>query len=369
MVAVAQTIRHTWRRILPALVTLVFYFGLLVYPLMRMLGLAFPDWRPGTWELLCIMLGPLAGRLSYEFVPSLTTRWLAAIALTWLGVCFVSFNLVVVWELVNGIYPLPRQPSGQALLALTALISVGGFVNAQLIRINHIAITAPQQQSGYRRIAHISDVHVGSRSGRLLKRIVRKTNAAKPDCIMITGDLVDFRDVSQTELQPLQGLEAPTYFVIGNHERYVDLEAICARLQSLGIRVLRNESIDVEGMQLVGIDDAEAKTQVGDELRRIPAMSERFRVLLYHRPDGSQEAADWGAHLMLCGHTHHGQIVPFNYAVRRVFPQIRGLYPVQGMNLYVSPGTGTWGPIMRLGSRSEIGMIELTDGDTSCPTN
>ena len=96
--------------------------------------------------------------------------------------------------------------------------------------------------------------------------------------------------------------------------------------------------------------------------RRLEALKpdpEALPVLLYHRPDGARDAAAWGARLMLCGHTHNGQIVPFNQVVRRVFPLIQGRYQVDGMTLYVSPGTGTWGPVLRLGSRCEITRLRL----------
>ena len=105
---------------------------------------------------------------------------------------------------------------------------------------------------------------------------------------------------------------------------------------------------------------ADARNQVAREISRLEPLPDRYRVLLYHRPDGAEDAASWGAHLMLCGHTHNGQIVPFNYVVRRVFERICGRYEIDGLVLYVSPGTGTWGPVLRLGSRSEIGMIHLT---------
>ncbi len=359
MEAVAQTLRQTWQRMLPALVVSVFYFGVLVYPLLRMLTAAFPTWQPDTGELLVIMVGPLVARMAYELAPSPATRWLSALSLTWLGVCFISFNLVLLWEVVNALLSLPRQASGFALLAATTVLSVAGFVNAQLIRIKPVSIDAQGHPLSNRRIAQISDVHVGSRSGRLLRRVVRKVNNAQPNLVVITGDLIDFRNISEQELAALQQLAAPAFFVIGNHERYVDLEAICERLTRLNIRVLRNESLDLGDIQLVGIDDAESKTQVRNTLPRISPHPDRYKVVLYHRPDGAEDAARWGANLMLCGHTHHGQIVPFNFVVRRVFPKISGLYRVGDLQLYVSPGTGTWGPILRLGSRSEIGIMEL----------
>jgi predicted MPP superfamily phosphohydrolase len=191
--------------------------------------------------------------------------------------------------------------------------------------------------------------------------LVRHVNRENPDHILITGDLVDFENISSTELGALADLKAPAWFIIGNHERYVDLEAICERLRGLGITVIRNSTVNIGEIQLIGIDDAEPKTQVGNVLKNMEAEPDAFRILLYHRPDGAEDAAAWGAHLMLCGHTHNGQIVPFNFIVRRVFPRIQGLFDVHGMHLYVSPGTGTWGPVLRLGSRSEIGMITLVD--------
>jgi len=217
----------------------------------------------------------------------------------------------------------------------------------------------PEELDGFS-LVQLSDVHIGNTIGRdFVENMVKRANAANGDAIVITGDLIDFRDISESELTPLGNFEAPAYFIIGNHERYVDLTEICQRLTNLGIRVLRNESVDLGDIQLIGIDDAESKRQVASVLRSIQVQPDRFRVLLYHRPDGAADAARWGAHLMLCGHTHHGQIMPFNFVVQRIFPQIRGLYEVEGLSLYVSPGTGTWGPILRLGSRSEIGMIEL----------
>ena len=359
MEAATPTLTQVWRRVAPVIVVSVFYFGVLVYPVLRILGLAFPTWQPGTLALLAIMVGPLAGRLGYEFAPSLATRWLSALTLTWLGVCFLAFTLVFTWELLNLIFDLPGQASGLALLGLTTLAGAAGFINAQRIAITTVDIDAPGI-SRPKCIAQISDVHVGSRSGRFLARVVKRTNKLSADYVFITGDLVDFSDVSENELASLANLEAPAYFIIGNHERYVDCEAICQRLRNLGITVLRNAALELDELQLIGIDDAEPKTQVGKVLPSFVPTPDKFRILLYHRPDGANDAAAWGAHLMLCGHTHAGQIVPFNFLVRRVFPRIKGLYHIDTLQLYVSPGTGTWGPVLRLGSRSEISMIRLS---------
>jgi uncharacterized protein len=350
--------RRAYRRLAPAAVATLIYYGVLVYPVLRMLGLSFPNWQPGTLDLLAIMVLPAAGRLACEWLPRRPARALSAVVMTWLGICFIGFCVVLPWELVTLIVPLPERASGVGLLTVTGALAVLGFLNAQRLHVEPVQIEAPAALQGLT-LAQISDVHVGSRSGRFLRRVVRATNAARPDYVLITGDLVDFADIDSRILAPLQELDAPAYFIIGNHERYVDCDAICRRLEGLGVHVLRNRGLRVGPMQLLGIDDAEPKNQVRNVIERLAPDPDAFRILLYHRPDGAEDAAAWGAHLMLCGHTHNGQIVPFNYLVRRVFPRIRGLYRIGPMQLYVSPGTGTWGPVLRLGSRCEITLHRL----------
>ena len=350
---------RNFRNIVPLVVVGTFYFGVLMYPVLRIAGLTFPDWQPGTPTLLVILVGPLAGRFSYEWLPNPLTRALSAGALTWLGFSFIAFMFLVPWEFANLIHALPQEASGWGLLAATGLVGAGGFLNTQLLAVRTIEVRAPQLVRNIN-IVQISDVHVGSRSSRFLARVVKRINKLSADYVFITGDLIDGRNISERELSALANLEAPTYYIIGNHERYVDLEAICTRLRNLGVHVLRNESHTLGDIQLVGIDDAESKTQVRTVLPTMDAMPDKFRILLYHRPDGVREAAAWGVHLMLCGHTHHGQIFPVNYLVKRFFPRFRGSYREDDLLLYISPGTGTWGPMLRLGSRSEISMIRLS---------
>jgi hypothetical protein len=334
------------------------YFGVLVYPAVRILTLAFPGWYPGTLELAVLMAGPAAGRLICEKLPGRASRFVSGLIMTWLGVCFIGFCLVLPWELAAIVLPLPSQASGLVLLGAVLALTALGFGNAQLIHIRTVDIAAPAAVRGLT-LVQLTDVHVGSRSGAFLRRAVHAANRAAPDYVLITGDLVDFRHIGSNVLAPLAELNAPAFFIIGNHERYVDCDAICGRLEALGITVLRNRSIRLAGLQLVGIDDAEPKSQVSRVLEHLQPADDAFRILLYHRPDGAADAARWGVHLMLCGHTHNGQLVPFNYVVRRVFPRICGLYRVDGLHLYVSPGTGTWGPVLRLGSRCEVTAIRL----------
>jgi len=354
-----QAARPNMRRyvIRTAIVTAL-YFAMLVYPVVRLIGLLVPHWSPNTLELLAIIVGPLAGRIIHERWPSAATRALAAAALTWLGVCFQLFTVMLVFEIVNAIAPLPPQPAGLTIAAFVAALSLAGFVNAQLLHVERVRLAGPTSVSGLT-LVQISDVHIGSRSPRLLERIVERVNELQPDYVLITGDLIDFAGISRTELAPLGEFDAPAYFAIGNHERYVDLAAIDERLRALGVNVLRDEAAVDGPFQFIGVDDVDQAARIAAPLSRIALSKDHYGVLLYHRPDGFDAAIERGIPLTLSGHTHAGQLVPFNFLVRRIYPRIRGLYEASGSLLYVSPGTGTWGPVLRIGSRSEITLFEF----------
>jgi len=330
----------------------------LVYPPLRLASLLLPGWAPSVWLALALFALPFSLRLIHERAQHAWSRAVTAVVMTWLGVCFVLFSLLVPTELVLLTGLLPSQTIGQTVAALALTLSVYSFINALRLHVRTVDISAPSSAQG-KRLAQISDVHIGSRQPGFLRPIVARVNDLQPDYTLITGDLIDMHGIDEKSLAPLGELSSPTLFCIGNHERYVDLEAICERLRNLGIEVLRNASVVKNDLQFVGIDDAERKDQVGRELARFTPAEDTYKVLLYHRPDGAQDAADWGADLMLTGHTHRGQIFPFNFLVKKVFPRLYRMYEIDDMRLYVSPGTGTWGPVMRLGSKCEITLFRL----------
>jgi len=340
------------------LIVTALYFSILVYPVLRLISLLVPGWAPSTLELLAVIVLPIALRMSHERWPGAPTRVLSAIALTWLGVCFQLFAMMLVFEVANLLLPLPQRPAGLVMALAIVALAVVGFANAQRLAVRTVRIPAPETVAR-KRLVQISDVHVGSRSPALLARIAARVSALAPDYVLITGDLIDFSGISREALAPLANLGAPTYFAIGNHERYVDLAAIDERLRALGVRVLRDRA-EIDGpFQFIGVDDDESVERVAARLERIPLSNAHYGVLLYHRPDGFEAAAERNIPLTLSGHTHAGQLFPFNFIVKRLFPRMVGLHELDGSRLYVSPGTGTWGPILRIGSRSEITVIEF----------
>jgi len=221
-------------------------------------------------------------------------------------------------------------------------------------------------------IVQLSDVHVGPTIGkRFLERVVETVNALDPDVIAITGDLVDGSVPRLApHVAPLGRLRARhgVYFVTGNHEYYSGAEEWCAHLAELGVRVLRNERVrigtDGESYDLAGVDDFAGRhfgRGHGADIARALAGRDESRevVLLAHQPRAVVEAERAGVGLTISGHTHGGQIWPFNFLVRLQQPVTSGLARFGRSLIYVSNGTGYWGPPMRLGSPAEITELVL----------
>ncbi len=229
----------------------------------------------------------------------------------------------------------------------------------------------PKQLDGFT-IVQLTDVHVGGRTidRPFVEEMVATSNALDPDLIAITGDLVDGK-VSDLhhQVEPLGSLQAThgVYFVTGNHEYYSGPDEWLAHLRTLGVRVLRNERVAIghgaESFDLAGVDDYNANGYpghgpdlAGAVAGRDPA---RELVLLAHQPREVHRAAAHGVGLQLSGHTHGGQIWPWSYAVKLQQPYVAGLVRHSTTQLYISRGTGYWGPPMRLGAPAEITRIRL----------
>jgi len=273
----------------------------------------------------------------------------------WLGVGLVWLSCLLVYDAVN--LMIGVNPAGiRWLLLFTAIgITIYSTINASKLNIKKIKINAPENL----KVVQVSDIHIGSVSINHLKRIVSNINSAKPDMVLITGDLVDSRQrLDDQTIDLLNQVEAETFMVSGNHENFIGYDKVIEILEKTKIKVLRNESVYCKGVQLIGIDDSHDDYQVTNQLAKIPVDNSAFTILMYHRPQGLEAAANAGVDLMLSGHTHNGQIVPFNYMVRLKYDKLKGLFQKDKCKLYVTTGTGTWGPKMRLGSQNEIVVFE-----------
>ena len=223
------------------------------------------------------------------------------------------------------------------------------------------------------RIVTFSDAHLSATyGGRRFERLVELVNEQRPDVVAIVGDLVD-GDVAElrAEAAPLADLvsEQGVFFVTGNHEYFVDTDGWLRHLPSLGVDVLRNERVAIgrggATFDLAGIDDrtAAASGLPGHGADLDAALDGRDDatpvVLLAHQPFMVEQARAAGVGLQLSGHTHGGQLWPFDYVIRLDQPSVEGLSRHGDTQLYVTSGGGYWGPPMRVGARPEITVVEL----------
>ena len=224
---------------------------------------------------------------------------------------------------------------------------------------------------GYR-VAQISDLHVGPTIGADFARMVVDTvNGLKPDLVALTGDMVDGSvEHLSSGVAPLADLKATNgvFFVTGNHEYYSGVRAWCGKMADLGARVLLNEHHLIQRgagrLLIAGVTDLSAGRMVpshkSDPAAALAGAPEHdVRILLAHQPNSCRAAERHRFDLQLSGHTHGGQMFPWNLLVRFAHVFDRGLHPFGAGWVYVNTGTGYWGPPMRVGVQSEITLLRL----------
>jgi len=221
-------------------------------------------------------------------------------------------------------------------------------------------------------IVQLSDVHIGNTIGKaFLQECVERINALKPDIVVITGDLVDRKiDDAKDELQPLKELRSTfgTYFVLGNHEYYHGAEEIANYMPEVGVTPLLNDSVIISdgthSINLVGLNDIQSirfdtlLIDTDKAFRDVDAS--KPTVLLSHQPKSIAFVESYSYDLMLSGHTHGGQIFPFGFLVMLQQPYLAGLHAITTTKqIFVSRGTGYWGPPVRIFAPSEISVLTL----------
>ena len=354
-------------------------------------------WLMGSLLVLSALLMPMAFRLARR-----PDKPILVVLATWLGLLLMGFFsslfvltllrdafLVLVWPLVwllavEWVSLDTLQAWSAAAVPLLALAAtVWGFWSARrtarVLRVDIPIRGLPPALHGFT-VAQISDIHIGPTIRRqYLRRIVERVNALGADMVAITGDLVDgaVHDLA-LHVSPLSDLcsRHGTFFVTGNHEYYSGADAWIVELRRLGIQVLLNQHVVLHhpalqpgsagaALVLAGVADFSAhhfyESHRSDPSAALAGAPEHVhtRVLLAHQPRSAHAAARAGFHLQLSGHTHGGQIWPWNHFVRFQQPFTSGLNRLHGLWIYTSRGTGYWGPPKRFGVPSEITHLRL----------
>ena len=304
-------------------------------------------------------------------VPSGTLEFLG---MTWMAVLFLMSVCLLAVDLVTGFGFFLRRlaPSlrGWALAAggVLSVIALVQGLRAPAVRKHDVYLSGlPDEMDGTVVVA-ISDLHIGSLLGpRWLEARVSQVQAERPDLVALVGDLHEGHGRGHEEVLPaLRRLSAPLgiWAVLGNHEFHRRGGTSTSLMKDAGIRVLRNGWAEVRpGLVLAGVDDltsARRRGEGGDMVSKsLAGRPSGATVLLSHTPWQGDTAASAGVGLMLCGHTHGGQIWPFDYLIQGRYPLFEGRYEVGGATVIVCRGTGTWGPRMRLWHRGEILRVTL----------
>ncbi|SFP68573.1 hypothetical protein SAMN05660464_3924 [Geodermatophilus dictyosporus] len=371
-----------------------------------------------TWLTLLLALLPAVAVLTRRDLSLSAQAPLAWLGFTWLGIAFYAFLALLALEPVRLALrlldrrraparepvpvggPAPEPPPGPAperapdapvdpsrrlflarSLAATAGVAALGTAGTGVYLANsapvvrRVPVTLPRLDPALDglRVVTFSDGHLSATyGGRRFERLIEIVNAQRPDVVAIVGDLVDGEvDELREEVAPLADLvsEQGVYFVTGNHEYFVDTRAWLRHLPTLGVEVLRNERVQVTrggaSFDLAGIDDRTAARSgvPGHGADLDAALDGRDDatpvVLLAHQPVQVAQAAAAGVDLQLSGHTHGGQLWPFDYAIRLDQPAVEGLSRHGDTQLYVTSGAGYWGPPMRIGARPEVTVVEL----------
>ncbi len=335
-----------------------------------------------TLFLVVMIAAPVLIRVMEKGGHTSAARCLAYVGYTWMGILFLFFSVSLVLECARlGLIALRHFSgtrfhgsflSGRAAFLIplaVAIFSTGyGFYEGNHIVIEHIKVKSKKisKEDAPIRIVQISDLHLGLIERKWkLEKVIKLISKEKPDLLVSTGDLVDGQMYDMDELARLFSrvhTRLGKYAVTGNHEFYAGIHQAINFTEKCGFILLRGE--ERKGIiNVVGIDDPVGRyyglnkeMKEEDLLAGLP--DDRFTLLLKHRPLIDSHGVK-RADLQLSGHTHKGQIFPFNILTRYFYPRDSGLYAVSGTLLYVSRGTGTWGPPIRILSPPEITVITL----------
>ena len=349
-------------------------------------GMAFKNWYP--WIFLFLSASYLIGRFTERLWISPVSTFFTFTGSFWLAFMVYFLMAVLVIDLTKVlIYFLPSKPlflvnnytDIKKYLFFTVVFGVGivvlaGHINALTPRIKRIDFHI-DKKAGIMKTLHIaaaSDIHLGTLVGpRRTAKLVKMLNERNADVILLAGDIVDedLAPVIKYDLgRSILKLKAPlgVYAITGNHEYIGGADAAVNYLEKHGITMLRDTVVKInESFYLAGRNDRDSKRFSSRERKGLDKILEGVNfsfpvILMDHQPFNLQQVADAGIDFQLSGHTHHGQLWPFNYITNAIYEVSWGYKQKGKSHFYVSSGYGGWGPPVRTGNRPEILDIYIT---------
>jgi len=301
------------------------------------------------------------------------TRSIYLLASIWLEILYVFFVTSIIGVLCLYVFNFDLSQKltfGIVLYSLASILAIYSFLRPVSIKIKEIDLRFPSLPEYWRgkKVVFISDLHFGPvyhiAFAEKISAMIQKLN---PEMLLIGGDLFDGTEVNAGDvLTPLSKIRTTygTYFVTGNHEEFDgSANKFITAINSAGIKILHNEIVDLNGLNLAGVDYFETKK--AEDLKKV---LESFKlddakpnILMKHVPSNLNIVADAGVNAVLSGHTHNGQIFPFGYFAKMSYGYNYGFDILKKTQIYVSSGLGTWGPPARIGSISEIVLITLKE--------
>ena len=287
-------------------------------------------------------------------------KFIYHVATYWFGFMFIAFNVFVAGDIAERLFPIKQSYLAYVAIFIVLCLAVYSISNnlsgrkVESIQLLSSKIKAPI------RIVLIADTHINRyHSVEYLQCLVREINNQNPDIVTIAGDFADGK-TEFSAIEPINDIKAPVCLVMGNHEVWNNHNgAIEKLLNRTKITIVHKRKLKHKGVQIIGVHFADGQHVLKEGLKDIEIDTREYNILLFHEPKDVEVAQEAGIDLMLSGHTHAGQIFPWNYVTRLAYKYIKGLYEFRGMEIYVSQGTGIWGPPMRLGSVNEITVIDL----------
>ena len=326
----------------------------------------------------------LVGMFWERAASSVVSEWVYRVGAFWLAFMFyflISLLLIDLVRVANHFFHfLPDFSTtgklylGYAVIGIVSTVVLGGYINALTTRIKEIPLTIHKTVTGNPelKILMASDLHLGALIGEKQEmKLVRIINEQKPDLVLLCGDLVDgdIGPVLRKNLgKHIQEIRTPlgVYAIPGNHEYIGGIRNTLPYLQSINIKVLRDEVVTLpNGIQLVGRDDRDSR-RMGEannphDLKELTKELDHTKpiIVMNHQPFHLEEAVEVGTDLHLSGHTHDAQMWPFNYITETIFEVSWGLKQKGNTTCYVSSGFGSWGPPVRIGNTPEVVVFKI----------